>query len=88
VAFLVNAIALVAMRASGQEIVLKPNALWLLALAGIAASGVDIFGLLAYERELWVTSSVIIGGTWYPSASGYGQPRCQKARRSLLTRSR
>ena len=62
-AFLVNAIALVAMRASGQEIVLKPNALWLLALAGVAASGVDIFGLLAYERGLRVTSSVIIGGT-------------------------
>lgn len=63
VAFLVNAVALLVMRASGQEIVFKPNAFWLLALAGVAASGVDIFGLLAYERGLPVTSSVIIGGT-------------------------
>jgi len=30
---------------------------------GIAASGVDIFGLLAYERGLKVTSSFFIGGT-------------------------
>ena len=30
---------------------------------GSLAGGVDIFGLLAYERGLWVTLSLIIGGT-------------------------
>jgi drug/metabolite transporter (DMT)-like permease len=63
VAFVVNALALLTMRASGQEIVFSREAVWLLAIAGIAASGVDIFGLLAYERGLKVTSSFFIGGT-------------------------
>jgi drug/metabolite transporter (DMT)-like permease len=63
VAFVVNALALLVMRASGQEIVVSREGLWLLAIAGIAASGVDIFGLLAYERGLKVTSSFFIGGT-------------------------
>jgi drug/metabolite transporter (DMT)-like permease len=62
-AFLVNTAAMLAMRASGHEIVLRRDAFVLLAVAGIAASGVDIFGLLAYERGLRVTSSLIIGGT-------------------------
>jgi hypothetical protein len=34
-----------------------------LVVAGIAAAGVDIFALLAYERGLRVTSSLIMGGT-------------------------
>ena len=63
VAFLVNSITLVAMRAGGHDLVVSRQGLWLLAAAGIAASGVDIFGLLAYERGLRVTSSFLIGGT-------------------------
>ncbi len=63
VAFVVNALALLAMRAGGHELVFSREGLWLLAIAGIAASGVDIFGLLAYERGLKVTSSFFIGGT-------------------------
>jgi uncharacterized membrane protein len=63
VAFLVNSVALLAMKAHGQEIVFSREAFWLLAIAGIGASGVDIFGLLAYERGLRVTASFIIGGT-------------------------
>jgi drug/metabolite transporter (DMT)-like permease len=63
IAFVVNSIAMLAMRAKGHEIVFKPEGLWLLVVAGIAASGVDIFGLLAYERGLKVTSSLVIGGT-------------------------
>jgi drug/metabolite transporter (DMT)-like permease len=43
--------------------VLTQEALWLLVLAGIAASGVDIFALLAYERGLRVTASLIMSGT-------------------------
>lgn len=62
VALLVNTIAMFAMRASGQEIVIRWGPLGLLAIAGVAASGVDIFQLLAYERGLRVTSSLIVGG--------------------------
>ena len=63
VAFLVNSIAMLTMRAHGHEIVLRQEAFWLLAMAGIAAAGVDVFALLAYERGLRVTSTLIIGGT-------------------------
>jgi drug/metabolite transporter (DMT)-like permease len=63
VAFVVNAVALLATRAHGHEIVFTRDALLLMALAGVAASGVDIFGLLAYDRGLKVTSSFYIGGT-------------------------
>lgn len=63
VAFLVNSAAMFTMRARGHEIVLKQDALWVLVVAGVAAAGVDIFALLAYERGLRVTSSLIIGGT-------------------------
>lgn len=63
VAFLINLVATLTMRARGIAIVVNQEALWLLAMAGIAAAGVDIFSLLAYERGLRVTSSFIIGGT-------------------------
>ncbi len=63
VAFVVNTLVLFAMRANGQEIVVKSEAFWLLVVAGVAASGVDIFALLAYERGLRVTSSLVISGT-------------------------
>jgi len=62
-ALLVNAAVILVTRASGQEIVFTREALWLLALAGLAAAGVDIFGLLAYDRGLRVTSSFFMGGT-------------------------
>ena len=62
VALLVNSAAMFTLRAQGHEIVLTQEAFWLLAVAGIAAAGVDIFALLAYERGLRVTSSLIMGG--------------------------
>ena len=62
-AFLADCVAVYAMRARGHEIVLKQEAFWVLAVAGVAAAGVDIFALLAYERGLRVTSSLIMGGT-------------------------
>ena len=55
--------SLVGTRAQGHEIVWNREALWLMALAGVAAAGVDIFGLLAYDRGLKVTSSFFMGGT-------------------------
>lgn len=63
VAFAANLIALLVTSAAGHEIAVRPRAYWLLALAGIGAAGVDVFGLLAYDRGLRITSSFIIGGT-------------------------
>lgn len=62
-ALMANALILLTMRARGHEIVGHPPALWLMALAGLAAAGVDIFSLLAYERGLRLSSSLIVGGT-------------------------
>jgi uncharacterized membrane protein len=62
-ALVVNALVLLMMRARGHDIVGHPQALWLMALAGLAAAGVDIFSLLAYERGLRISSSLIVGGT-------------------------
>lgn len=62
-ALAMNSILLVATRAHGHEIIFTRDALWLMILAGVAAAGVDIFGLLAYDRGLKVTSSFFIGGT-------------------------
>jgi drug/metabolite transporter (DMT)-like permease len=62
-ALVINSLVLLTTRASGHEIVYTREALWLTALAGVAASGVDIFALLAYDRGLKVTSSFFIGGT-------------------------
>jgi drug/metabolite transporter (DMT)-like permease len=63
VALMVNSAAVLTLKAQGHEIVLTQEAFWLLVIAGIAAAGVDIFALLAYERGLRVTSSLIMGGT-------------------------
>jgi len=63
VTLVVNSAAMFTLRAHGHEIVLTQEAFWLLAVAGIAAARVDIFALLAYERGLRVTSSLIMGGT-------------------------
>ena len=63
VAFFVNSIVMLSMKARGHEIALRPDAVWLLVIAGVSAAGIDIFGLLAYERGLRLTSSLIMGGT-------------------------
>ncbi len=62
-AFVVNAAATLALKTQGHELVVRRDAFWLLVIAGIAASGVDIFGLLAYERGLRVTASLVISAT-------------------------
>ena len=62
-ALLTNAIVLLVMRARGHEIIVSAHGLWLMAIAGLAAAGVDIFSLLAYERGLRLSSSLIVGGT-------------------------
>jgi uncharacterized membrane protein len=62
-ALMMNGIVLLVMRARGHEIVADSRALWLMVVAGVAAAGVDIFSLLAYERGLRISSSLIVGGT-------------------------
>ena len=62
-ALVANGTTLLIMRARGHSIVFQWDAVWLLALAGVAAAGVDIFTLMAYERGLRITSSLIVGGT-------------------------
>ena len=63
VALVVNSAAMFTWRAHGHEMVLTQEAFWLLAVAGVAAAGVDIFALLAYEHGLRVTASLIMSGT-------------------------
>jgi uncharacterized membrane protein len=63
VAFMVNLATMLTMKANGQVIVFKREGLLFLVLAGLAASGVDMFGLYAYNRGLKVTSSLIINAT-------------------------
>jgi drug/metabolite transporter (DMT)-like permease len=67
-AFVANAVTLIVIRARGHEIVSQWEALWLLAIAGVATAGVatagvDLCTLLAYERGLRLSSSLIVGGT-------------------------
>jgi drug/metabolite transporter (DMT)-like permease len=62
-ALAVNALVLTTMKMGGHQIVVTREGLALLVAAGVAAAGVDLFGLLAYQHGLRVTSSFLIGGT-------------------------
>jgi drug/metabolite transporter (DMT)-like permease len=61
-AFLVNLALLLVMRARGAEVAVTSQSVPWLLIAGLAAAGVDLFGLLAYARGLEVTASFIVGG--------------------------
>jgi hypothetical protein len=61
-AFVVNSAITLSIKTKGHDIAFSREGFWLLIVAGVAASGVDIFGLLAYERGLRVASSLIISG--------------------------
>ena len=58
-----NLIVLGVMKASGHQTVFSRDSLWLLLVAGTAAASVDLFGLLAYQHGLRVTSSFVISGS-------------------------
>ena len=62
-ALVANCVALLITRAHGHEIVFTREAIGLMVLAGVAAAGVDVLALVAYDRGLKVTSSFFIGGT-------------------------
>jgi small multidrug resistance pump len=63
IACVVNTLVMFTLRARGHAIGFQAEGFWLLVVAGAAAAGVDVFALLAYERGLRVTSSLLIGGT-------------------------
>ncbi len=58
-----NLIVLGVMKAGGHQAVLSRESLWLLLAAGMATASVDLFGLLAYQHGLRVTSSFVISGS-------------------------
>ncbi|HEV8306899.1 MAG TPA: EamA family transporter [Methylomirabilota bacterium] len=61
-AFVVNLAVLLVMRARGAEVVVSGESVAWLLIAGLAAAGVDLFGLLAFSHGLEVTASFIVGG--------------------------
>jgi drug/metabolite transporter (DMT)-like permease len=63
VAFLVNGVLTLAMRANGASMAFETRSLYLVIVVGVAAACADLFTLSAYARGLKVTSSFVIGGT-------------------------
>ena len=62
VAFFINLLVFLKMKLSGDKIIFTSKGLSILILVGIAAAGIDLFGLLSYSKGLKVTSSFIITG--------------------------
>ncbi|MBI2468060.1 MAG: hypothetical protein HYV62_09625 [Candidatus Rokubacteria bacterium] len=58
----VNLVVLLGMRAQGQPILFTPRAAAFMVVCGIAAAGIDLFGLLAYGQGLKLSSSLLITG--------------------------
>lgn len=58
----VNLIVLLGMRAQGQPILVTPRAAAFMVICGIAAAGIDLFGLLAYGHGLRLSSSLVMTG--------------------------
>ena len=63
VALLVNVGVMLGMKMRGHAIVFTPRGFLFVAAAGLAAGGIDLFGLLAFARGLKVSSSLVITGT-------------------------
>lgn len=62
VAFSVNLIVFLFMKAKGQEIIFTTRGLIFLILAGLSAAGIDLFYLLAYSRGLKISSTFFMVG--------------------------
>lgn len=58
----VNLVVLLGMRAQGQPILFTPRAAAFMVACGIAAAGIDLFGLLAYGQGLKLSSSLVMTG--------------------------
>ena len=63
VAFLVNLVIVLALRAKGVTLTAAPASVALLAIVGASAASADFFTLSAYAGGLKVTSSFVIAGT-------------------------
>ena len=63
IAFLVNVLVALAIRATGAPLPFSPESLYVLVVVGVATAGVNLFTLFAYASGLRITSSFIIGGT-------------------------
>jgi uncharacterized membrane protein len=61
IAFLINLVATLWIRAGGTPTPVSMKALYFLTLVGVATAGANLFTLLAYANGLRVTSSFIIG---------------------------
>jgi drug/metabolite transporter (DMT)-like permease len=63
VAFLINVVVALSIRATGAPIAFSMKSFYFLLVVGVATAGVNLFTLLAYASGLRVTSSFVIGGT-------------------------
>jgi drug/metabolite transporter (DMT)-like permease len=63
IAFLINLVATLWLRASGAPTPFSARSLYFLILVGVATAGANLFTLFAYANGLQVTSSFVIGGT-------------------------
>jgi drug/metabolite transporter (DMT)-like permease len=63
VAFLINVVLALSIRATGAPIGFSMTSVYSLVVVGVATACVNLFTLLAYASGLKVTSSFVIGGT-------------------------
>src|SRR5262245_6918462 len=63
IAFVLNAMAVLWVRAGGAPIAFSRSSVYLLVAVGAATACLNLFTLLSYASGLRVTSSFIIGGT-------------------------
>ena len=63
IAFLINVVLTLSLRASGAPIAFSMKSAYSLVVVGVATACVNLFTFLAYARGLRVTSSFVIGGT-------------------------
>jgi drug/metabolite transporter (DMT)-like permease len=63
IAFLVNVLVALAIRATGAPLPFSLESVYVLVIVGVATAGVNLFTLFAYASGLRITSSFIIGGT-------------------------
>lgn len=62
VALLVNLGVTLVLRGRGDPLLVAPSGVYWVLGAGVAAAGIDLFGLLAYARGLRVSSSPLMTG--------------------------
>ena len=64
IAFAVNLVVLLVILGQGHAVAFSRRGLGFLVVVGVAAAGVDLFGLLAYARGFQVTASPLVTATY------------------------